>query len=98
MRWNGTYPECIPKIFCPIPNEQKNEINPNYRTIRFDGVYYFNETEWYAIDRTTVTYQCSEPRNQVLLGDAIHVCKNGQWIGTEPNCLGQTLNYLNKTQ
>ena len=88
MRWKGSYPECIPKTYCQTEEEEKNEINPNYNIIRFENVYYFNESKWYAIDGTTVTYQCSEPQTQVLLGDAIHVCRNGEWVGTSPNCLG----------
>ncbi|CAG2110084.1 unnamed protein product [Medioppia subpectinata] len=86
MRWKGTYPSCVPKTVCPIPEGEDNQINPEFTTVRFNDVFYFNQTKWYAIDGTTVHYQCNSPQTEVLLGDAIHVCKDGQWIGTQPNC------------
>ncbi|XP_054154301.1 uncharacterized protein LOC128952867 [Oppia nitens] len=90
MRWKGTYPECIPRTVCPVHDLlvlNNNNMNPVYKIVRFDDVYYYNNTQWYAIEGTTVSYQCSSRLTQVLLGDSRHVCgKNGQWIGSEPNC------------
>jgi hypothetical protein len=88
MKWNGTYPECKPKVVCPLPSVQLNEINPNVKIAQLNDVFYFNETQWFAIDGSIMKYECNDPENQVLLGDSIHRCKNGLWIGRTPHCFG----------
>jgi len=95
MKWNGTYPECVPKVFCPLPSTQENEINPIVKVSEVDDVFYFNETQWFAIDGSKIKYSCNDPDNQILLGDSIHKCKSGAWIGRKPHCFGLIFNFFN---
>ncbi|HEY6437407.1 MAG TPA: CCP domain-containing protein [Ignavibacteriaceae bacterium] len=89
MIWNGSYPECIPLKPCPLdrlligPNSNQTVISS------YDGLYFFNESIYYAHEGTQVHYGCVNPGLDILVGKETRVCfKNGSWSGAEPYCYG----------
>jgi len=92
MKWKGSYPECIPLKPCPL---DKLLIGPNSNEIlinSYDGLYFFNETQYYAYKGTEVHYGCVNPSSD-LIGKVIRTClKNGSWSNAEPYCYGMDNN------
>ncbi|CAG2110691.1 unnamed protein product, partial [Medioppia subpectinata] len=87
MKWKGSYPDCIPLKPCPL-NDLLKGLQFNQTVITsLDKLYFFNESEYYAIEGSEVNYGCSNPSNDILVGKESRLCmKSGVWMGAEPYC------------
>ena len=97
MRWQGSYPDCIPKKPCSLANLHVAKEANSTMISSFEGLYFFNESLFYAIEGTEVNYVCFNPSTDILVGKEKREClKTGKWTGTEPHCYSKIL-CLNKT-
>lgn len=94
MFWEGKYPVCVPKVFCSIEELRRNDdpkrtIDTSVEVYQLDGLYFVNESRYYAIEGTTATYGCANATQAILLGKETRQCnKNGTWSGAKPTCQG----------
>ena len=94
MKWIGSYPECIPLKPCSIDKLMISSNSTQTVITSFDGLYFFNQTQYYAMEGTVVNYGCSNPSQDLLVGkESRHCLKSGIWSGTEPYCYSKSKFY-----
>lgn len=94
MRWQGSYPDCVPKKPCSLVNLQVGKGLNNTNINTFDGLYFFNDSNFYAVEGTEVNYGCLNPSTDILVGNEKRVClKSGNWSGTEPHCYSKSIDH-----
>jgi len=92
MKWNGSYPECIPLNPCPL-NELLSGASSGHTIINsFNRLYFLNETEYYAYEGTEVEYICLKSSNDFIGKRNMTCLKNGVWNGPMYNCYGMNKN------
>lgn len=82
--WQGEWPQCIPKQTCSKEEITKDH-DPSITVERVANVYYLNETDWYAIEHSSVRYACVHP-DGILVGKSERTCVSGQWTNRIPHC------------
>jgi hypothetical protein len=89
MKWSGSYPECLPIKYCPT-DKLLSDTDSNQTIISsLDGLYFYNESNYYAIEGTEVHYGCQNPITDILVGKESRTCaKNGLWSSSQPYCYG----------
>ena len=95
MIWYGSLALCTPKKPCSI-DELSNETRTHKTAINsLEGLYFFNESQYYAIERTEVTYGCENSLLDIMVGKENRVClKNGSWTGMEPYCYSKYMSIV----
>jgi hypothetical protein len=54
-----------------------------------DGLYFYNESNYYAIEGTEVNYGCQNTITHILVSKESTTCtKNGLWSSSQPYCYG----------
>ncbi|CAG2170653.1 unnamed protein product [Oppiella nova] len=87
MRWKGSYPDCVPLKPCSLDNLLVGAHSNQTVITSMDGLYFFNESQYYAVDGTEVNYGCANPGSDILVGkESRHCLKTGVWSGNEPYC------------
>ena len=69
--WSG-YPECVPKQICILQYNNTSESIVNVK-----NAFIINDTNWLAINGTTVHFQCNE--GFVFFNKSVLTCNNGTW-------------------
>lgn len=89
MKWSGSYPECRPIKSCPI-DKLLSDPNSNETIVSsLDGLYFYNESHYYAIEGSETHYVCMNPTTHIMVGKESRICsKDGLWSGAEPYCYG----------
>ncbi|XP_054163883.1 uncharacterized protein LOC128961651 [Oppia nitens] len=87
MKWSGSYPECIPRKPCSLNNTYIGSESNDTIITSLDGLYFFNDTQYYAIENTDINFGCKYPSSDVLVGKEKRIClKTGQWSGSDIYC------------
>ena len=74
----------MPKITCP--KDETSNADSSVIVEEVGNTYYFNETEWYAINDSYIRYTCVH-ESDIMVGKNIRLCmKSGKWNSNAPYC------------
>nr|XP_046912732.1 uncharacterized protein LOC124493676 [Dermatophagoides farinae] len=82
--WQGEFPVCTPKKTCS-KSEIFDTLNPTIQLEQIGNVYWFNESEWFAIEHTWIHYTCSN-FDGIMVGKSERTCRGGHWTNKVPHC------------
>ncbi|CAG2170578.1 unnamed protein product [Oppiella nova] len=74
MRWRGSYPDCVPLKPCPLEHLLVGAHSNQTVVTSMDGLYFYNESQYYAVDGTEVSYGCANPGAGILVGKGGRHC------------------------
>ncbi|UXI15818.1 hypothetical protein NH340_JMT01761 [Sarcoptes scabiei] len=83
--WQGEWPMCLPKQTCPKSDILDN-LDSSVQIENINNVYYYNDSEWLAVDLTWVQYTCVHHEG-ILVGKNERTCLNGKWTNKNPYCM-----------
>ena len=94
MKWKGSYPECVPENACSLERLLVGKHSNQTVVTSLEGLYFFNQSVYYAVEGTEVNYGCANPTDN-LVGKGSRLClKTGLWSGSEPYCYSNHLHIL----
>lgn len=76
---------CLPKQTCPKSDILDN-LDSSVQIENINNVYYYNDSEWLAVDLTWVQYTCVHHEG-ILVGKNERTCLNGKWTNKNPYCM-----------
>ncbi|XP_027204190.1 uncharacterized protein LOC113797919 [Dermatophagoides pteronyssinus] len=82
--WQGKFPLCLPKTTCS-KNEIIETLNPTIQLEQIGNVYWINDSEWLAIEKTWIHYTCANFEG-IMVGKSERICVGGRWTNKVPHC------------